>query len=356
MLPAPGTAPAPEGLATRRARAIAGLLLAAVAATAGIALAPGSRAAAVDDGTLGIRPAAEADFFHLELAPGAALDTEAVVTNHGDEPVTLRTYPVDATSDAGGFAMQDEAAPREGVGAWVQLARDTVTVAAGSEVRVPIRVEVPAGTRPGDYAGAVIIQAPPAAGEAAQLGDGTAVRLDVVQRLGVRIYLHVAGEAVTDLVPGAIEWRREGSSIEFSIPITNTGNTNLRPAVELELEGWPGPSQRVTLEGSQELLTGATHVLEGTIEDAPPAFAGSSSVTVRSEAGEHRASTSVVYAEWQLLVAAPIIAGIVALIAWRVVRFVKRARRAIAELERRGEAPEAGLASQRSVVDEPPVA
>ncbi len=338
MRSATGIAPTSEARAARRPRAAAALLLAALAATAGVILDPGPRAAAVDDGTLGIRPAAEADFFHLELAPGAALDTEAVVSNRGAEPVTLRTYPVDATSDAGGFAMQDESAPREGVGAWVQLERDAITVPAGAEVRVPIRLEVPAGTRPGDYAGAVIIQAPPAAGDTSQLGDGTAVRLDVVQRLGVRIYLHVAGEAVTELEAGSIQWQRNGDAIDFTVPISNTGNTNLRPEVELELQGWPGGSRRLEVDASQELLTGATHVLEATVDDAPPLFAGSASVVVRSEAGEQRASGSVVYAQWQLLVAALLVAVAIALIAWRAARFVRRARRAIAELERRGEA------------------
>ena len=42
----------------------------AVAAQAGPAFA-------VDDGTLGIRPELESDFFHINLAPGAAIDANA---------------------------------------------------------------------------------------------------------------------------------------------------------------------------------------------------------------------------------------------------------------------------------------
>lgn len=319
-----------------RWRWIPALLIATVVML--ILLFPVARAAAVDDGTYGIRPATEADFFHLSAAPGASIDASAVVTNHTSEPVTLLTYPVDATSEANGFAMQDASAPRGGVGAWARLERDEVTVPANAEVQVPFQLTVPAGTRPGDYAGALIIQAPPQQGETAQLDDGTAVRLDVVQRLGVRIYLNVAGEAVTALDPGELAWERHDDALSFSLPITNTGNTNLSPSVELQLDGWPGESRNVTFESSQDLLTGSTHVLEATIEDAPSFFFGTAEATITSEAGEAQVSDQTVYVDWRLLVAASLILGAAAVITWRLTRFVRRARRAIAEVEQRADA------------------
>ena len=319
-----------------RSRWIPALLIAAIVML--IVLAPAGRAAAAENGSYGIRPANEADFFNLSVAPGSALDAEAIVTNSTDEPVTLLTYPVDATSQANGFAMENQESPRTGVGAWVQIESADVTVPANSEVRVPFRLSVPTGTRPGDYAGALIIQAPPEEGEVSELEDGTAVRLDVVQRLGVRIYLDVAGEAVVGLEPGELTWEREGGSLTFSMPIINTGNTNLSPEVQLELEGWPGEPRQATFESTEDLLTGSTHVLEANIDDPGPFFFGDAEATIASDAGEARVSESVVYADWQLLLVAVLVLAVLVLIAWRVTRFVRRARRAIAELEGRGAA------------------
>lgn len=294
-------------------------------------------ASAVDDGSYGIRPATEADFFHLSVSPGAAVETSAIVTNHTSDAVTLRAYPVDATSDANGFAMQDEAAPRETVGAWVELARDEVTVPPHSELELPLRLTVPRGTMPGDYAGAVIIQAPPQEGETTELEDGTSVRLDVVQRLGVRIYLDVAGEAVIGLEPGELDVERRDGSLTVTLPLTNTGNTNLAPQVEAAIEGWPGGRRQLTFEATEELLTGSTHILEDRVDNLPPIFIGSADATITSEAGETQLSAPIFYIEWPLLLGAALLLVVAAFITWRVTRFVRRARRALAEVQERGE-------------------
>lgn len=313
------------------------VLVALISLVALLALIPAGRAAAVENGSYGIRPATEADFLNLSVAPGAAVDAVAIVSNSTSAPVTFRTYPVDASSDANGFAMQDEGAPRTGVGAWVQFEGQELTVPAESEAELPLRLSVPAGTQPGDYAGAIIIEAPPEEGETTELEDGTAVRLDVVQRLGLRIYLDVAGEAVLGLEPGELEVERGEGALTITLPITNTGNTNLDPRVDVVIDGWPGDPRQFTMEGTEDLLTGSTHTLEKQVEDMPPLFIGSAAATVVSEAGEEQVSESIVYVEWPLLVGALIVLIVLALIAWRVIAFVRRARRALAEVEgRRG--------------------
>ena len=58
----------------------------------------GSPASAIDGGTFGIRPELESDFFHINLAPGAAIEANAIVSNHTDAPVALLNYAVDGQS------------------------------------------------------------------------------------------------------------------------------------------------------------------------------------------------------------------------------------------------------------------
>jgi hypothetical protein len=296
------------------------------------ALGAAHSASAVDDGTLGIRPANESDFFHLSVYPGAATEATAVVSNHTSEPVTLLTYPVDAINSEAGFAMADMTAPRAGVGAWVHLDANEVTIPANSDLNVAFRVDVPANTTPGDYAGAVIIQSPAVEGETATVDGNTAVRMDVIQRQGVRIYLDVAGEAITSLDHGELTWDKGDDQLRFSLPVSNTGNTILHPAAEVILTDWAGGNTTLSFDAPESLLPGATQVLHAQLQEAPLVGAGNAGATITSEAGTARAATSYSYAAWELI--AGVLTGLLVLVlaAWRIARFVRRARSALAQV------------------------
>ncbi|OIQ83607.1 hypothetical protein GALL_345950 [mine drainage metagenome] len=302
----------------------------------GLALLAGTGSAtAVDNGTLGIRPANEANFFHLSLYPGAATDATAIVSNHTQAPVTLLTYPVDAqNSPQGTFALASQSEPRAGVGAWVDLGVDQITVPANSDLRVPFRITVPAGTPPGDYAGGLIIQSPPVQGQTSTLAGGTAVRLDVVQRQGVRIYLNVAGTAVKSLDHGALSWQQTGDTVTFTLPVHNTGNTILHPSSTLDLSGWIGANTHLTFDAPEELLPGATLDLHAHLPHPPLIQVGDAQATLTSAAGTDHAQTRIIYAPWALLGLTLIVLAAALYGARRTVRFIRRARRALAQITR----------------------
>lgn len=305
-------------------------------AALGLALLAGvGPAAAVDNGTLGIRPANESDFFHLSLYPGAATDATAIVSNHTQAPVTLLTYPVDAqNSPQGTFALASQSDPRAGIGAWVDLGVDHITVPANSDLRVPFRITVPPGTPPGDYAGGLIIQSPPVQGQTSTLAGGTAVRLDVVQRQGVRIYLNVAGTAVKSLEHGTLSWQQSGDAVTFTLPVHNTGNTILHPSSTLDLSGWIGANTQLTFDTPEELLPGATLDVHARLPHPPLIQAGNAEATLTSEAGTDHAQTRIIYAPWALMGIAVLVFAAALYGARRTVRFIRRARHAIAQITR----------------------
>jgi hypothetical protein len=320
-------------LCARRPRTLrAALMMTALAV--GLLAGVGS-AAAVDNGALGIRPANESDFFHLSLYPGAAMEANAIVSNHTQSPVTLLSYPVDATSTPqGAFALANQDEPRPGVGGWVQLNADQITVAANSELKVPFRISVPAGTPPGDYAGGLIIQSPPVQGRTSTVNGDTAVRLDVIQRQGVRIYLKVAGTAVSTLQHGDLSWQQTGDTLAFTLPLSNTGNTILHPTATLDVSSWLGANTRLTFDTPESVLPGATLDLHARLTQAPLIQAGNAEATMTSEAGTEHARTSIIYAPWALVVFGLLILAAALYGAWRAARFVRRARDAIARIAR----------------------
>jgi Bacterial protein of unknown function (DUF916) len=315
-----------ESFARWAARAIAA---GAVLLTLGVA----QPAWAVDDGTLGIRPGGESDFFHLAALPGEAIEATAVVSNHSDQPVTLLTYPVDAVSSDTGFAMAEQSAPRAGVGSWVQLESEQVVVPPESELEVPFRLSIPAATPPGDYSGAIIIQSPPVQGDTTADEDGKAFRLDVVQRQGVRIYLDVEGTAVPALTHGELTWQQTDDGMLFSLNVTNTGTTVLHPRADLRLERWPDGHSTVQLSAPESMLPGATVTMQATAPGNAFAATGNAEATIRSEAGVDRARTGYWYARSEAGVALVVLVVLILLV-WRIVRFLRRARAAIARLER----------------------
>ena len=315
------------------------------AALAVALLANSGPAVAVDNGALGIRPANEADFFHFSLFPGAALDATAIVTNHSQSPMTLLDYPVDGTSTPQGtFALAAQSDARSGVGAWAQLNADHITVPANSDLTVPFRISVPVGTPPGDYAGGLIIQSPPVQGQTTKVNGDTAVRLDVIQRQGVRIYLNVAGTAVKSLQHGDMSWQQSGDALTFTLPLKNTGNTILHPSAKLDISGWVGANTQLAFDTPESMLPGANLDLHAKLIQAPLIQAGDAEATITSEAGTGHAETTVNYAPWLLIITGLLVVLAALYGSWRMVRFVRRARRAIAQVSaNEREAPQSAV-------------
>jgi hypothetical protein len=264
---------------------------------------------AVDTGTLGIRPAHESAFFHLNAYPGETLHNTAIVSNRTSRPVTLVDYAVDAHNSATGtFAMASQTDARTAVGSWTQLRDPAITVPAGAEKPLPFQLTVPAGTPPGDYAGALIIQAPPVIGKTA-VHNGTAVRLNIVQRQGLRIYLHVDGTVTRTMSAGALGWTNTGGGTDFSLPIHNTGNTTLHPTAALTIVSRVGTNARIRFTGVESILPGDRLTLHAHLGHPAAVQVGTASATVHSEAGTRTVSSDYTLVPW-----APIVAALAALL------------------------------------------
>ncbi len=272
-----------------------------LSATLSVTFYSAGSAAAVEGGGFGIRPATESDFFYISLFPGSAIDATAIASNQTAIPVTLLTYVVDAlTTPQGGFGLASQSDTRQGVGAWVHLSNAEIVVPARSEVEIPFRLMVPVGTPAGEYAGGVVIQSPIAQGQTSSGGD-TAFRLDTIMRLGVRIYLTVAGTAINSLSYGALSWQQSEGGVTFSLPVRNTGNTTQQPSGSLELNSFVGSDIQLKFERIESLLPGATVTMRAHQTSAPIAQAGKARAFITAKAGTHLAEVNVFYAPWIFL-------------------------------------------------------
>lgn len=316
-------------------------LVTAVLGGLGLSVRP---AAAADSTNYGIRPADAANHFIMELAPGAASKHTAIVINRSNKRVTFKVYPADAlTTEQGGFALRSRDEPQVGVGQWAKLPFETVTISAGSQREVPFRLTVPTAATPGDYAGGIILEAPPREGTPGEVGDQTAVQLNVVERVGVRVYLKVSGTARADLSAGPLSATDQDGAIAFTLPITNTGNVILKPVVTAAVRAKVGGSTDLTFTHVESLLPGQTATMRATWQDPPSFVWARVDAVVRHEGGAERAQTDIRRVP---VVPAAIITAASLLALWltaRAVRMVREARRVL-----RQQAPLAPAAGEAS--------
>lgn len=257
---------APPAPARTRLVAAAGVLAAALAlaAPAAAATVPTTTtiSTASGDGAVswGVRPAAGADGsaranFVYEVEPGDVVDDVLVVTNHGVDPLTLDVYAADAfTTPSGALDLLAPGTPSTGLGAWVRVDRSSVDLAPGAEVEVPFVVEVPADARPGDHAAGVVTSL-----RTSQ--PGQTVQVD--RRMGARVHVRVAGEAVPAVAArdGAVEVT--GSANPFAptaalvtYTVENTGDTRLAGTAAVTVAGPGGAAAVEVVDELPELLPG----------------------------------------------------------------------------------------------------
>ncbi len=98
-------------------------------------------------------------YFVAVARPGATFRNSVRVSNMGTRTGTALLYAVDATTgQTSGAVYLGRRMPRHGVGAWITLGVNTVTLAPGRSRIVPITVRVPAGTRAGDHLGGIVAE------------------------------------------------------------------------------------------------------------------------------------------------------------------------------------------------------
>jgi hypothetical protein len=315
-------------MSARVLRALASLPLTAGLLLAGTLLAAGPGGALETSG-LGISPAGEADNFHLELLPGESAARRAIVTNRTGQHHRVLVYPVDATvTTQGGFALGQRDAASRGLAAWMRLPVSELSLAPHSTVPLPFHLTVPADAAPGDYTGGIVIEMG-LPGQAQDVGDGFAVQMNLVQRIGVRIYLTLAGQAHRGVHVGQLTSERTGDGIRFSVPVTNTGNVRLESRAHLGFKGFRLPPG-LEMSRVETLLPGSTVALTALWRDPPLVAAGTATATVDfGDAQPQRRSTHLRLLPLPLLAAALLGLALVTVGTWRFVRFVRRARVAL---------------------------
>ncbi len=217
-----------------------------------LALAPSAFATLVVNGSL------TAEF---DVSPGAHVVGSLPVRNTGDQDATVRVYQTDYLFFADGSNDYDPigSQPRSN-GAWVHLAADTLTVAAGASVPIQYTVDIPDdASLAGSYWSMVMIEEVVPEPEPSPTAGLTARTLT---RYGVQVVTNVVGaQGGTLEFSRPVLTRNDGGSVVLTVDVSNGGDSMLSGHFTLELYDASGASL-ATVEGQDRRLYPATSVLE----------------------------------------------------------------------------------------------
>jgi hypothetical protein len=185
---------------------------------------------------LGIRlaeaPAALADdpraqvYVIDHLVPGAAIERAVEVSNGTDAPMEVQLYAADA-SVADGWVVADGRGVDEPA-TWTTVEPSSVLLAPGERRSVAVRIRVPGDAGGGERYAAVVAEAP-------AIAQGA---VEVVNRVGLRVYLSVGGGPAPDSdfeIDTLTAGRGEDGEPFVLVGVTNTGGRAVDVAGSLVL-------------------------------------------------------------------------------------------------------------------------
>lgn len=204
-----------------------------------------------------------------EVVPGGEVKDEVTLFNYSNVQLTFRLYATDAlNNEDGSFDLLPGDQKPTGVGTWVTLPQENITLGPRSQATMPITVKVPSAALPGDHAGGIL-----ASSRAEGTGpNGKVIALD--RRTGSRIYVRVAGKLVPELTVERVRISYQpglsplGGTAKITYRVENRGNIRMGGKQRVSVSGPFGLARkRKAAVDLPELLPGEGVTLRATFKD-----------------------------------------------------------------------------------------
>lgn len=202
-----------------------------------VLLAPGE-VGAVQSSALGAYPTdalgSSRPWFHYNLAAGHSVEGSVTVDNRSPDVQDVLLYAVDAAPNGdGGFGMMPQNQRPNDAGSWVHLDTSGFRLLPHTQQNVGFHVVAPAHPSVGTHYAGIIVQPtqPTTAGQ-------RNFRVQIIARLGVRMYVTVPGYAHPILRIQALQPSSSHHKVSVVTTLRNSGNTLLTPVGKLQLSPW----------------------------------------------------------------------------------------------------------------------
>lgn len=166
--------------------------------------------------------------------PGDLLQAEVVVSNLSDREQTYYLFVrnISGVRDNGSpiYAPEDAETTGYEMSEWAELGYEEITLAPGSDLSVPVTINVPADASPGSHFGGVIVSLEPP--RLRSIGAGVGFEVTNI------ISLRIAGDILETAQIRSFSTDRfiYGSpNVDFTARVENKGNVLVRPVGPLEI-------------------------------------------------------------------------------------------------------------------------
>jgi len=197
-----------------------------------------ARTHAIEYGGLGGRPAyprldnkrTESIFIHT-IEPEETIEEGVEIINSSSETMDIMLYAVDSIkSSGGGFACKQYDDEQTGVGTWIKLEKDELTLAANQRKVVPFTITAPQNPDIGEHNGCIVIQEKRTEETTRERKPG----INIIYRTGIRIAVTIPGELKKklEIVNYEVEKKDNGDFI-LRPKVKNTGNVSVDAEIDV---------------------------------------------------------------------------------------------------------------------------
>src|SRR5437764_3644015 len=167
-------------------------------------------------------------YFVYHLAPGAARGGAVIVSNTGDAAGSVKLYAADgATGSTSGTVYLTDRLPAR-TARWVQFARSTLDLQPGEHVRVPFRVRVPSGARPGQWVAGLVAESARRA-PTPRTSKRAGIRIRIRDLTIVAVQVDVPGPARPQFSIGGAHVGGQKGFEQLLVHMRNGGNVLRKP-------------------------------------------------------------------------------------------------------------------------------
>lgn len=218
-----------------------------------------SYVSAVSTGGVGGRPAnpdpdnpRTQSIFIYTLTKGALRTDQIYLTNGGDSEATIELYAVDGVvTNTGAFTCEQQVEPRDGVGKWLKLAKNEITLPSKGTMLEDFTITMPDSVDVGEHNGCIVIQRKGDTGE-------TTGNVNVRTRQAVRVAVTVPGTIYRRVTVENLNATSRPNGQAYTFSLKNEGNVSADVDVSLTLknvftnrEVYKNGGQYVVIAGKQ---------------------------------------------------------------------------------------------------------
>ena len=193
---------------------------------------------AIDNGSIGAYPTHNdpnnpqtKSWFIYSLGANETKADSVTVENSSTHSITEKVYPVDATvTQDGAFALLQQTDEKKDIGSWIKLSVSEITLAPKEKKTIPFTVTVPQYVSIGDHAGGIIFEDVKATTDNSQ-----GLNVNLVSRIGVRIYNTVPGVQNSELDIKNFSVDTSNDKLLIHLSLENTGNIFIYPKGNIEI-------------------------------------------------------------------------------------------------------------------------